>query len=146
MKWMLALMVFSLSSWAFGQKTGLGISLGNPTGLSAKRWLNASQAVDGGAGFSFGKHTNFGLHSDYLFHQNSAFYFNDVYPLDLYYGIGGRMEFADDIEVGVRLPVGLVHQVDGAQADMFGEIAPVIDFISHKGVELHLLFGSRYYF
>jgi hypothetical protein len=56
------------------------------------------------------------------------------------------MEFADDIEVGVRLPVGLAHKVEGGSADVFAEIAPIVDFISRTGIELHWLFGARYYF
>jgi hypothetical protein len=139
-------MLFSLALAAYAQKTGVGVSLGNPTGLSAKRWLSSTRAVDAGAGFSYGNHTNFSLHSDYLLHNQSAFYLNDVHALDLYYGIGARMEFADDIEIGVRVPVGLAHQMEDAKADIFAEVAPVVDFISRTGVELHLLFGSRYYF
>jgi hypothetical protein len=143
---LITFLMFILTSSVWGQKTGIGISLGNPTGLSAKRWLSSTTAVDGGAGFSFGSHTNFSLHSDYLFHRSSAFYLNDIHPLDLYYGIGGRMEFADDIEIGARVPIGLVHQFENTNADTFLEVAPIFDFISRTGLELHFLAGSRYYF
>jgi hypothetical protein len=138
------LLISSLPVWA--NKKGVGISIGNPTGLNGKYWLDGNKAVDGGAAWSLGKHSNFSLHSDYLFHNDGAFYFNDVHPLDLYYGIGGRMEFADDIEVGVRIPVGLTHKVESEEADVFAEIAPIVDFISKTGIELHFLFGARYYF
>jgi hypothetical protein len=124
----------------------VGISLGNPTGLNGKYWLDSTKAVDGGVAFSLGKHSNFSLHSDYLLHNDAAFYLNDVHPLDLYFGIGGRMEFADDIEIGVRVPVGLAHKFEKESADVFAEVAPIIDFISKTGLELHLLFGARYYF
>lgn len=142
---LLSVLVLSSSIWA-QNKTGLGVSLGNPTGLNGKYWLDETKAVDAGLGFSIGKHSNFSIHSDYLFHNKGAFYFNDVHPLDLFYGIGGRMEFADDIEVGVRVPVGLVYEVEEKSADVFGEVAPVIDFLTNTGVELHILIGSRYYF
>ena len=138
------LLILALPCWA--NKMGVGLSLGNPTGLNGKYWLDSNKAVDGGLAFSLGKHSNFSLHSDYLIHNDGAFYLNDVHPLDLYFGIGGRMEFADDIEIGVRVPVGLAHKFEQESADVFAEVAPIVDFISKTGLELHILFGARYYF
>jgi hypothetical protein len=138
------LLVISLPTWA--NEVGLGVSLGNPTGLNGKYWLDGEHAVDAGVGWSFGDNTNFSIHSDYLWHSEGAFFFNDVHALDLYYGVGGRMEFADDIDLGLRVPVGLVHRVEDKSADIFGEIAPVFDFIGAKGIDLHVLVGGRYYF
>lgn len=146
MKSFIIICIFMFSSMAWANKTGVGISLGNPTGLNGKRWLDGKTAVDGGVAWSIGKHSNFSLHSDYLLHDEGAFYFNDDYPLDLYYGIGGRMEFADDIELGVRVPVGLLYRTPDDKSDIFAETAPIVDFIGRKGLELHLLFGARYYF
>src|SRR5665647_3102242 len=135
------LMLFSLNSFS-GEGTGVGFMLGNPTGLNAKHWLNSSQAVDGAIGFSLGRTTNFSIHSDYLFHKAGAFYFNDVHPLDLYYGLGGRMEFDDQMDLGLRVPIGLVHQLDNDSADIFAEVAPILDFIGRNGVEVHLAIGG----
>ncbi len=140
----LFMMMISVASWS--KDLGVGVSIGNPTGHNAKYWLNGEQAVDGGFAWSLGKNSNLSIHSDYLFHKEGAFFFNDVHPLDLYYGIGGRMEFDDDIDLGVRLPIGLVHRVENGTADVFGEVAPIVDFLGTTGVELHLLVGGRYYF
>lgn len=127
-------------------KKGVGFMLGNPTGLNGKYWLGGDRAVDGGLGFSFGKSTDFSIHSDYLLHQEAAFYLNDVHPLDLYFGIGGRMEFADEIELGARVPVGLVFNSKEEPADIFAEVAPILDFLGRKGLELNFGVGARYYF
>lgn len=139
------LIVFSSTAFAQGQM-GVGAMIGNPTGLNAKYWLSETKAVDGGMAFSLGKKTRFQIHSDYLFHNNGELVFQDNHPLDLYYGIGGRMEFDDDIELGVRLPVGLAHRMENNRADIFGEIAPIVDFIGRVGLELSLAIGARYYF
>ena len=146
MKFVVVIIVFiiSLPSWA--NKIGIGLSIGNPTGFNGKYWIDEKLAVDGGLAFSLGRHTELSIHSDYLLHNKSAFYLNNVHPLDLYYGLGGRMEFSDDIEIGVRVPVGLVYLVEAHNADIFSEIAPIVDFISRTGLEIHLLFGGRYYF
>lgn len=148
MKCLILLLICFFVSPVFAQEyqKGLGVMLGNPTGLNGKYWMGAKRAIDGGLGFSLGKHTDFSIHSDYLLHDEAALYLNDVKPLDLYYGIGGRMEFTNDIEVGIRVPVGLLHKVENGKADIFGEIAPVLDFLTRAGIEIHLLFGSRYYF
>ena len=146
MKSMIALILifFSLSSLA--NELGLGISIGNPTGLNGKYWLEKTKAIDGGLAWAIGKKTSLSMHSDYLFHKNAAFYFNDIYTLDLYYGLGARMAFSDDIELGIRVPVGLAHRLENAAADVFFEGAPIVDLIARTGLELHLLLGARYYF
>lgn len=139
------LLLFSSASFAAGEM-GIGAMVGNPTGLNAKYWLSEKNAVDGGMAMSFGKKSNFSLHSDYLFHSEGALVFQDQHPLDVYYGIGGRMEFSDDIELGVRLPIGVAHRLENNSADVFGEIAPVVDFVGRTGLEIHLAVGARYYF
>lgn len=140
------LMLMTSGLYAAQGELGLGVMLGNPTGLSGKYWLNDQHAVDGGVAVSLGKHSNMSLHSDYLLHNEGAFFFNDVYPLDLYYGLGGRMEFDDEIELGVRVPVGIVHVIKEKNADIFGEIAPILDFLGRSGLEMHFAVGARYYF
>jgi hypothetical protein len=141
---LVAMVLVSTSVWS--NDLGVGVSIGNPTGLNGKYWLDGDHAIDGGFAWSLGKHSDLSIHSDYLFHKEGAFFFNDVNPLDLYYGIGGRMEFEDEIDLGVRIPVGLAHKVENGKADIFGEVAPIVDFIGTTGVELHILFGGRYYF
>lgn len=146
MKYIVMTMALLMTVPAWANQMGFGVSLGNITGLNGKYWLDNNSAIDGGLGMSIGKNTNFSMHSDYLLHSEGAFYLNDVHPLDLYYGLGARMEFADDIELGLRIPVGLAHRMEDKSADTFVEVAPVLDFITNRGVEIHLMAGARYYF
>lgn len=143
---LVVLLVISAQVLSAPNQMGLGVMLGNPTGLNGKYWLDNKHAVDGGAAFAFGKRTNLSLHSDYLFHSEEAFFYNDVHALDLYFGLGGRMEFGDAINLGVRLPLGLVHRMKNDTADIFTEIAPILDFVGRSGLDLHLAVGARYYF
>lgn len=146
MKYFVMILTF-ISFSAYGGPLGIGAMIGSPTGLSGKYKLDDNKALDGGLGLSLGRHSRVNLHSDYLFHNNDALYFDDKHPLDLYYGMGGRMKFDDDIVLGVRLPIGLVYEVESeGSADVFGEIAPVVDFIGKVGLDLHLAIGARYYF
>lgn len=143
---LITLVLFASNLYARQGQMGVGLMIGNPTGISGKYWLDDNKAIDAGLGASFGNHTDFSIHSDYLLHKENQFYFNEVYALDLYYGIGGRMEFADEIELGARVPVGIVHEIKEKSADVFAEVAPVLDFIGREGVELNLALGTRYYF
>jgi len=148
MKSFIILLIFlaSLTAQSAENEFGLGAMLGNPTGLNGKYWLKDNVAVDGGLAMSIGRKARLSIHSDYLFQKDAAFYFNDVNPLDLYFGIGARMEFDDDIEIGVRIPVGLAHRFTEQPSDVFAEVAPIIDFIGRTGLEMHIAVGARYYF
>jgi hypothetical protein len=141
-----AILFVTINAMATEGDMGLGAMLGNPTGLSAKYWLDDNKAIDGGAGFSFGNDSDFSLHSDFLLHSEGALVMNDKHPLDVYFGLGGRVKFADDIQVGARVPIGLAYKTENNGSDMFFEVAPVIDFISRVGVDLNVLIGARYYF
>jgi hypothetical protein len=146
MKAILLVVMVLVSTSVWSNDLGLGVSIGNPTGLNGKYWLDGTHAIDGGFAWSVGEKFDLSIHSDYLFHKEGAFFFNDVHPLDLYYGIGGRMEFEDEIDLGVRIPIGLVNKLENGKADIFGEVAPIVDFLGTTGLELHILFGGRYYF
>jgi hypothetical protein len=137
---------FSTKLFALSRPMGLGLMLGNPTGLSGKYWLNQKNAIDAGLGISLGHECEGNLHSDYLWHKENAFYYKEVNPLDLYYGLGGRMEFSDSIELGLRVPIGLVWKMEEKKAEFFSEIAPIFDFLGKVGIEMSLGIGARYYF
>lgn len=49
--WILVLSL-SAAAWAGGKSFGLGVMLGDPTGLSAKLWTSTSTALDFGVGWS----------------------------------------------------------------------------------------------
>src|SRR5260221_7872283 len=107
----------------------VGIILGEPTGASAKYWLNDTIALDGAAGGSAKDDTELYLHSDVLWHDF------DLIPvsrgrLPVYFGVGGLVRFRDhhhDNEAGVRLPGGLSYKFDNAPVGIFAEIAPALD-------------------
>lgn len=145
LKFLILSLLISASSLS-SARTGLGAMVGNPIGVSYKHWLGQDQAVDGGLGMTIlESKSRASLHSDYLFHSAGALIFNEDYPLDLHYGVGGRMKFGDDIQLGVRVPVGVTHQIEET-SDMFAELAPIVDLLGKSGFDLHVLIGARYYF
>jgi hypothetical protein len=126
---------------------GMGMMVGEPTGLSGKLWLNGRSAVDGGLAWSFDGPDGIELHSDYLRHDFQLFSARSG-ALGLYYGAGGRLEInerADDA-LGLRIPVGLNYVFERAPMDLFFEVAPIVNVLPETEFESSVAIGARYFF
>jgi hypothetical protein len=124
---------------------GLGVILGEPTGISGKLWTGHGTAIDGAVAWSFEKESSMHLHGDLLFHS-----FNrarvDKGKLLFYYGIGGRVKFEDDSKVGIRVPLGINYLFAKAPLDCFLEIVPILDLVPSTDFSLNGAIGFRYFF
>lgn len=132
---------------AGGGDFGLGIILGEPTGISAKLWTGSRTAFDGAVAWSLGNNEEFHLHADYLVHNFSLIKVEKG-RLPFYYGIGGRIRFADvgDDHVGVRVPVGLDYLFYNLPLDLFFELVPILDLAPDTDFDLNAAIGMRYFF
>jgi hypothetical protein len=132
------------TSYSQDRGFGIGIILGEPTGLSAKLWTSNVNAFDFAAAWSFKGKGHMLLQADYVWHSNVI----QVSPgkLPLYYGIGGRVILSDDPLVGVRIPVGLDYQFESAPIDIFVEIVPILDIIPSTDFDLGGGLGVRFWF
>jgi hypothetical protein len=131
---------------------GIGIVLGEPTGISAKLYLQDDQAVQAGLGFAFignGLH----VHVDYVFHP-WILQSRDSFVLPVYIGPGGRLinrEKGRDnrqLAIGVRAVVGLLFDFKTVPLDAFVEVAGLfeVEFDDGPGVDINAAAGARYYF
>lgn len=140
--------VFSFSVFSFSQSRGfgLGIILGEPTGISAKYWTGSTTALDFGLGYSFEKNSRVHLHGDYLFHVNNLFQTTE--NIALYYGPGARLRLVDvgDSRLGFRFDVGLVWIPKNAPIDVFIEVAPLLDIIPETDFSVNGGIGLRFFF
>ena len=133
---------------------GIGIILGEPTGLSLKFWTSYSTAIDVAAAWSFIKGSAVHLHADYLLHSFDLIKL-DINQLPVYYGIGGRIKFVDvtdngndkhNYRVGVRIPLGLDFLPANIPFDFFIEIVPLLDLIPKTEFNVNGGIGFRYFF
>ncbi len=124
---------------------GLGVIVGEPTGISAKKWIKRNVAVAGAMAWSFGKHDALQLHGDYLIHNFKIFKVEEGL-LPLYYGIGARMKLEKDDKVGVRVPLGIDFILADAPLDFFLEIVPLLDVAPSTEFDLNAAIGARYLF
>ena len=126
---------------------GLGIIVGEPTGLSAKLRLNRPNAVDGALAWSLDGSDDLHIHADYLWHNYSLIPVEKG-QLPLYFGIGGRVQLREDRDdhVGVRFPVGLEYTFATAPFNLFAEIAGILDLNPDTDFDANAGFGIRYTF
>jgi hypothetical protein len=124
---------------------GLGVILGEPTGIGFKKWIGNSNAIDGGIAWSFVKESSFHLHVDYLFH-NFNLMKAEKGKLPIHYGIGFRFKADKKSRFGVRFPVGISYIFEKTPLDIFLEIGPLLDLIPGTEFGIMANIGFRYYF
>lgn len=134
------------------EQFGVGLILAEPTGLSAKYWLNREQAIDAAAAWSFSGEDALQVHADWLMHNYNVLHADPADGrLPLYYGLGLRLKLKDDRgrdtdAFGIRIPVGLSFRFARAPFDVFAEVVPVLDVAPDTDLELNAAIGGRYYF
>lgn len=124
---------------------GVGIILGEPTGLSFKKWIRPYRAYDVGAAWSFEGKDALHLHMDYLFH-NDDFENVDEGKILVYYGLGARLKLQHESHFGIRIPFGLTYLLESAPLDFFFEIVPVMDLAPDTDLFFNGGFGIRLFF
>ncbi len=136
---------------------GIGIIIGEPTGLSLKKWLDNTRAVDAGIAWSFSENDSLHLHADYLLHGFDVISAREAkgrFPVHA--GLGARIKFKDsnngrgrndnDALVGVRVPFGVSFLPAGSPIDLFAEIVPILDVAPRSDFDLNAAIGARFYF
>lgn len=127
---------------------GLGVILGEPTGISGKLWLSGKSAIDGAVAWSTDTNASLHVHADYLLHNFGSIDV-DKGRLPFYYGVGGRIKFSEhnnDNFIGVRVPLGFVYIFETAPVDIFFELVPVLDLAPDTELDFNGAVGVRYFF
>jgi hypothetical protein len=124
---------------------GLGIILGEPTGISVKAWVGRREAIDVAVAWSFDGEGAIHIHADYLFHNFRLFRVKRG-NLVLYYGIGARVKTVDKTQVGVRIPIGLSYLFERDPIEIFFELGPIMNVTPKTLFRMTTGVGIRYYF
>lgn len=151
--WLFAIfMILGVAGTSIAQgNLGIGIILGEPTGLSANMRLSAGASAAGAAAWSFRDEGAIHLHGDYLRHRPL-----DAPPTDsvaggrinttLHYGLGGRIKAEADARLSLRFPVGVTGHLRNEPVDLFVEVVPLLDVAPATAFNLNAALGARYYF
>ena len=138
-------MLFSTAVFAQDSGIGLGLIIGEPTGLSAKLWTSERTAVDAAVAWSFYAPPRFHIHSNFLIHNYDLFSVASG-ELPLYFGAGAYMAFSSDFGLGLRAPVGIAYHFEAVPVELFAEIAPGLALLPGINFYFGGGTGARYYF
>ncbi|MFN3198853.1 MAG: hypothetical protein ACE366_10640 [Bradymonadia bacterium] len=125
---------------------GAGVILGDPTGLSAKYFIDRTHALDGALDYDFADEA-YHLHVGYLLHLSP--FKKDFVP---YVGIGGRLRIRDrddkkdEERLGARAPLGIAWMPKHTPIDVFLEVAPVLNVLPDSDIDIDAGLGIRYWF
>jgi hypothetical protein len=156
MKCKIAIIMLLLAATSANARTqddfGIGVIIGEPTGLSLKYWLDDEIAYDGAVAWSYSENDSLQLHGDYLIHDYDLLEDDE---LPVYYGIGARLKFKDSdgsgrneqhAMFGIRFPLGITYLFDDEPLDLFFEVVPVLDLSPDVELEINAALGLRLYF
>jgi hypothetical protein len=141
----LAGLVVSAASPVWAQKAGsvgAGVMLGNPTGLTAKYWVDGTRAVDLGVGYS----TDLAVYGDYLWHSWNVLPQPAQGKIGGYLGLGAQVRALDSTEFGIRAAAGASYWLPSDPVEIFAELVPVFRLTPGTSVGLDGALGLRYYF
>lgn len=128
------------------KKLGVGIMVGEPTGLTLKSWTSTKNALDVGLAWSVGRYDAINIQADYLWHNYNVFQDVESDSLPFYYGIGGRVVLTDnDAVVGARVPVGINYLFEDSPVGLFLEVAPILNVAPSTDFDVDGSLGVRFY-
>ena len=136
---------------------GVGVIVGEPTGISIKKWISQEHALDAALAWSFSGNDSFQFHMDYLIHNFKLLKVDAKNgQLPVYFGIGGRVKLKDnqndknhnnnDPQIGVRVPFGICYLFAEQPLEIFAEIVPILDVVPDTDFDINAAIGIRYYF
>lgn len=147
-----ALLFSAQQATAQEKNFGLGVMVGEPSGISAKLWTSNDNALAFGLGWSTyhpryddsGSRIHF--HMDYLWHSFDAIRSEEQFAF--HYGIGGRFKDrgGDNGSLAVRGVAGLNWLPRDTPIDIFFEVAPSLELTPSTGFGIDGALGARFYF
>jgi hypothetical protein len=154
----LLLFIFASVTIAQERRFGLGVIIGEPTGISAKLWISPVNALDFGLGWSVGGDrvgnykggfdggSRVHFHMDYLWHWFDAIHSSERFPL--YTGVGGRINTGAgyDASAAVRGVLGIAWLPRQTPIDVFIELVPSLQIVPSTGFGIDAGLGARFFF
>lgn len=152
---LLLLFLFSDNMQAQRPGFGIGIVVGDPTGLSFKKFTSGDKAIQGGLAWSFhDRGTGFPFyyspggrlyfHLDYLKHYYGKSGVTSL-QIPFYVGIGGFTVLRENPVLGVRIPIGVAIHFGALPLDAFFEVIPAMSLFPSTRFGVGLALGGRVY-
>ncbi len=125
---------------------GLGLVLGEPTGMSSEIRLDSINSLQTNLAWSFSPGGFFQVGSGYLRYFPGMFSGSKMLDA-LYAGAGVRTVFQDAREdIALRFPVGLASDFHDSMLRLFVEFAPMYNFHPIDEFDMNGALGLRFFF
>ena len=139
----------SLADAQSGRDFGLGIIIGDPTGVSGKHLLSDAHAIDWAVGFGLIGGDHLRVHADFLWQFRIETW--DSAALDLHVGAGPKLGIKgknnnDNFRLGARGPFGVSLVFLKVPIDVFVEVAAGLWIIEKVDLHVDGAIGARYWF
>jgi hypothetical protein len=125
---------------------GLGIQVGNPTGITGKHHFRGRPVfIDWAFGFSLFEGRGLNTHLDFLWQPRLMTF--DRARMDLYFGVGPQLWAQNDnVNLGVRAPLGVDFILDRVPIDVFVEVAAGLWIVEGADFNVDAAAGFRWWF
>lgn len=126
---------------------GLGLVVGEPTGLSAQYTFGERNALNFALGLEIldnGNNDRLYLHVDYIF-MIADLVNTGAFDLPFYIGVGGFF-INNDATIGARMPFGVEMQFKSVPINIFAELGLRLAIIDNVDLDIVGALGARYYF
>lgn len=131
---------------------GIGVILGDPSGLSAKYYLGGrANAIDAALAFDTTGANNgwMYLHASYLWHPSVLSKSADV-EFPWHVGVGGfvatnQWSNTTGNAIGVRVPIGIDADLEKVPVQFFADVALHVVILPATGVDFDVGIGVRFY-
>lgn len=134
------------------RKVGVGLVLGEPTGITGKFYLSRDHALDvtlGRGTYDRARDSDLWLHVVYLWHP-SVLHHDVDFDLGWHFGVGGYVSergAVDGAAIGVRAPVGLDFTLTDIPLQFFVDVSADFELLPNElDLWLGLGLGGRYFF
>ncbi|MCG6909781.1 MAG: hypothetical protein LJE94_06605 [Deltaproteobacteria bacterium] len=150
LKCLLILVIVSLAANVSAmerKKIGVGVIIGQPTGITAKYMLDDDSGIDAGAGWETSHDNYFHIYGDYLFHLYDVIEVPKG-KLPIYFGGGVRWVHREnkDDKLGIRIPGGVEYIFEDLPLAAFLELVPVLNLSPDTDLDVEAGTGIRFFF
>lgn len=142
---LLLAVLWSGSARAESGSFGLGLIVGQPTGLTGAYELSDNTAIDAALGLALFDDRDFYLHVEFLYFLPTLVSGGD-FDLRAYLGIGGWVVTHNDPVLGARAPFGLSLDFASVPLQIFLEASVLLALVPDVGGDVRGALGFRYYF
>ena len=137
--------LWSVPARADSGQFGVGLIVGQPTGITGAYDLSDKSAIDAAVGLALFDNRDLYVHVEYTYTPFVLVHGGDL-DLSAYLGVGGWFVSAGKAVLGVRVPFGLSLDFNTAPIQIFLEASVLVAIVPDPDGTVRGAAGFRYYF